>query len=167
MFVRNFLLIALSASALVLAGGRPAPEEENGVQPWEEENGVMDTTEVEGTVIYVDEDEEMFVLDQIVGEDTIFWDDQTMFAPDHDEEMITEGAELRVEYYTDEMDRNIATFIEPTDNDVFGGNGEHNGERPEEENGEKEYDEENGRRPREDNDYDYEEEENGENNNWQ
>ncbi|KMQ51068.1 hypothetical protein CHISP_1991 [Chitinispirillum alkaliphilum] len=147
--LRNALLTIFCSSALIFAGGNAAPDEPNG-EPWNDENGIVDTTEVEGTIVMIDEDEEMMIVDHMFGEDTIFWDDDTEFVPeDQEDQILTEGTEVVVEYITEE-ERNLATRIELADE---------NGAAADEENGERddEYDdeyEENGRR---ENDYNDEE----------
>ena len=155
MFLRNALYVALFSSALIVAGGRPAPEEQNG-QPWNDENGFMDTTEVEGTVTAVDEDEQMLVVEHAFGEDTIYWDDQTFIPEGQEEQVLTEGAEVRVEYI-EEAEMNIATRIELVNDEAappFGNdrNDERNDERNDK-NDTNDYDRENDHEYENDNEF--------------
>lgn len=114
MFLRNALYMVLFTSALVFAGGRTAPEGQNG-EPMNGGNGTNggDTTEIEGTVSSVDVNEQMLVIEHAFGEDTVYWDDQTQVSQDELDRILTEGAQVRVEY-VEEEDRKVATLIELT-----------------------------------------------------
>ncbi len=145
MFSRNALFMTLCAFTLVFAGGRTAPEDNGNGVPWNDDNGI-DTTEVEGTVTMVDEDEQMLIVEHAFGEDTIYWDDQTVIPEGQEDMVLTEGTEVIVEY-VEESDRNLATRIElGEDNGMWGD--EENGEREKDNdyNGEYENSDENNRR---------------------
>ncbi len=85
-----------------------------------ETDGVVgDTIQTEGTIEFVDTENEMIVVGGVIGQDTIFYNDETVFPPNTRDQLLQPNAEVRVWYVT-VGDRNVATRIEPMGDQVPG-----------------------------------------------